>query len=128
MTLTLAPETEARLLAAAAEKGVALEEVIDILLNQSLDHEGSAADAEQERLQDVFERLHTEALALEPELLLVQDTPEQARLRAAFFDVTAKALALVPEPYPLNPEQAEEERLFGEIVTEKYRKQGFHLP
>ena len=126
--MTLAPETEARLLAAAAEKGVAPEEVIDALLNQSLAHEHSAADAEQERLQGVFERLHTEALALEPELLLVQDTPEQARLRAAFFDVTAKALALVPEPYPLNPEQAEEERLFGEIVAEKYRKQGFHLP
>lgn len=126
--MTLAPETEGRLRAAAAQRGLAPEEFIDVLLKQSGHTELSAADAEQERLQGVFERLHAKALALETELPLVQDTPEQARLRTAFFDMTAKALALVPEPYPLNAEQAEEERLVGEIITEKYRKQGFNLP
>lgn len=127
MTLTLAPETEARL-RAAAQKGLAPEEVIDALLKQNDGTEPSAANAEQDRLQGVFDRLHAETLALEPELLSVQDTPEQARMRAALFDMTAKALALVPEPYQLNSEQAEEERLFGAIITEKYRKQGFNLP
>lgn len=103
MTLTLAPETEARLLAAAAEKGLAPEEVIDALLRQET----------------------TEPVDMtEP----VQDTPEQARLRAAFFELIAEAQALEPVPAKERPEQALEERLFGEIITEKYRKQGFNLP
>ena len=106
MTLTLAPETEARLLKAAAQKGLAPEEVIDVLLR------GDASDTNSETAEE----------------LLVQDTPEQARMRAAFFEMTAKAQALVPEPYNPNPAQAEEERLFGDIITEKYRKQGFNLP
>ena len=129
MTLTLAPETEARLQAAAAQRGLSAEEVIDVLLDQNGGTELSAADAEQERLQNVFDRLHAEVLALEiePKLPPIQDTPEQARLRAAFFDTVAKAQTLVPEPYQPNPEQTEEERLFGEIIAEKYRKQGFNL-
>ena len=99
MTLTLAPDTEARLLAAAAEKGLAPEEVIDALLRQD---------------------------TTEP----VQDTPEQARLRAALFQVIAKAQALEPVPVPVQerPDQAPEERMYGEIIAEKYRKQGFNLP
>ncbi len=103
MTLTLAPDTEARLLAAAAEKGLAPEEVIDTLLRRDI----------EETVQDT------------PEF---QDTPEQARLRAALFSVIAKAQALTPQPRGEIREQADEERMFGEIITEKYRKQGFNLP
>ncbi|MGI4789417.1 MAG: hypothetical protein ACRYFS_11280 [Janthinobacterium lividum] len=108
MTLTLAPETGVRLLAVAAQKGIAPEEVIDLLLGQ-----------------DIGE---TELPNQVSDILLVQDTPEQARLRDVFAQLQIKALALVPEPYKPNPDQAEEERLFGEIITEKYRKQGFNLP
>ena len=97
MTLTLAPETEARLRAAAAQKGLAPEEFIDVLLNQGDGTELSAADAEQERLQNVFERLH------------------------------AKALALKPEPATENLDRAPEEVQVGEIIVEKYRRQGFNL-
>lgn len=104
MTLTLAPDTEARLLAVAAEKGLAPEEVIDVLLRR--DTNASLQDAD------------------EP----VQDTPEQARLRAALFQVIAKAQALEPVPAKERPDQALEERMYGEIITEKYRKQGFNLP
>ena len=75
MTLTLAPDTEARLLTAAAQKGLAPEEVIDALLRQDTN---------------------------EP----VQDTPEQARLRAALFEVIAKAQALEPVPAEDRPDQA----------------------
>lgn len=97
MTLTLTPETEARLLAAATERGLAPEEVIDALLNQGFNHEHPAADAEQERLQGVFDRLHTEALALEiePALEKLDRTPEEAQVSA--------------------------------IILEKYRTQGFNL-
>ena len=108
MTLTLAPETEARLLAAAAQQGLAPEEVIDILLMQNATEIAASAQA--------------------PETSSAQDSPEQARMRAALFDMIAKAQTLVPEPAQANPDQAEEERLFGEIITEKYRKQGFSLP
>ena len=107
MTLTLTPDTEARLRAAAAQKGLAPEEVIDVLLRQDL----------------------TEAVRIAgPELPPAQDTPEQARLRAVLFGVIAKSQALVSKPAPSIPEQAEEERLVGKIITEKYRKQGFNLP
>ncbi len=97
MTLTLAPETEGRLRAAAAQHGLAPEEFIDVLLEQSDRNEVSAADAEQERLQSVFERLH------------------------------AKALALEVKPAPERPDRAPEEVQVGEIIVEKYRKQGFNL-
>ena len=106
MTLTLAPETEARLRAAAAQKGLAPEEVIDILLRQDT----------------------TQSVSNAPELPSAQDTLEQERLQAVLLDVIARAQAMAPEPCPPNPEQAEEERLFGEIIAEKYRKQGFNLP
>ncbi len=89
MTLTLAPDTEARLRAAAAKKGLDPEEVTDALLQK--------------------------------------DQDEQERLRAAFCKVQSAAQAMTFEPPPSNPDQAEEERLFGEIITEKYRKQGFNL-
>ncbi len=108
MTLMLKPETEARLLAAARQKGLPPEEVIDAAL-EALLREGPTP---------------TQA----PETDSVQDTPEQARLRAALFDVIAKAQALVPEPRREDPEQAPEERLYGEIITEKYQRQGFNLP
>ena len=97
MTLTLAPDTEARLLAAAAEKGVAPEELIDVLLEQSDGTQFSAVDAEQERLQNVFERLHAQALALEP------------------------------EPAIEHLDRAPEEVQVGEIIVKKYRQQGFNL-
>ncbi len=97
MTLTLAPETEARLRAAAAQKGLAPEELIDVLLKQSDGTQFSAADAEQERLQNVFERLHVKALALKPESAIE------------------------------NHNRAPEEVQVGEIIVEKYRQQGFNL-
>lgn len=108
MTLTLAPETEARLLAAATERGLAPEEVIDALLRQDVSEIAASAQAS--------------------ETPNVQDTPEQTGMRAALFDMIARAQALVSEPAQAKSSQAEEERLFGEIVTEKYRKQGFNLP
>jgi len=98
MTLTLAPDTEARLLAAAAEKGLAPEEVIDVLLKQNGKDNRPAGEAEQARLQKIFTQLQADALALET------------------------------KPAPVRPDRAPEEVMYGEIITEKYRKQGFNLP
>lgn len=123
MTFTLAPETEARLQAAAAKRGLAPEEVINVLLKQYDDTEGSELKAEQNWFQRALDGVDAEAL-----VSAVQDTPEQARLRAALFDMVERAQALMSEPYRANLEQTEEERRFGEVVTEKYRKQGFNLP
>lgn len=106
MTLTLAPETEARLRAAADQKGLAPEDIIDALLRQD-GHEMPLTVSE---------------------VPTIKDTSEQARMRAAFFNVVAKAQAIEFEQKNNNPEQAEEERLFDEIIAEKYRKQGFNLP
>lgn len=108
MTLTLKPETEARLRAVADRKGVPPEEVIDAALEALLEAEPAAAPVSPP--------------------VTVQDTPEQARLRAALFDVIARAQALTPAPRREASEQAPEERLYGEILTEKYRRQGFNLP
>ena len=97
MTLTLAPETEARLRAAAAQKGLPPEEVIDALLKQNDNTKYMLVEAEQDRLQAVFEQLH------------------------------AKALALEIEPAFEGPDRAPEEVQVGEIIVEKYRKQGLNL-
>lgn len=103
MTLTLAPETEARLLAVAMERNIAPEAVIEALLDTAY----VAASA--------------------PVPSIIQDTAEQARLRAVMFDVIAEAQALDPIPRRDNPNQSPDEQLYGEIVTEKYRRQGFNL-
>ncbi len=108
MTLTLAPETEARLRAVATEKNMAPEAVIDAALEALLNPEAILLQA--------------------PKEVAAQDTPEQARLRAVLLEVIAKAQALEGEPRQEQQEQAPEERLFGEIITEKYRGQGFQLP
>lgn len=91
MILTLKPETEARLRVVADRKGVPPEEVADAAIEAMLNKETGPNQT------------------LEPPL--VQDTPEQAQMRAALFEVIAKAQALVPGPRRENPEQATEEQL-----------------
>lgn len=59
--------------------------------------------------------------------LLKTGQDEQGCLLAAFHIVQAKAEAMVFTPHPADPDRAEEQQLFGEIVTEKYRRQGFNL-
>lgn len=104
MILTLAPETEARLQALAARRNEAPEAVVDAALKRLLQDEP------------------------QPEAPAAKDDSEQQRMRELLASVQAQARLLPPVP----PEQratasSPEEEAFGEIVAEKYRKQGFNI-
>ena len=105
MTLTLAPETEARLQALAAQRNEAPEAVVDAALEMLLRNEPTPDEPVEEG---------TDA--------------EQKRMRDLLASVQAQA-RLLP---PVSPEQrttgsAPEEQAFGAIIAEKYRKQGFNI-
>ncbi len=131
MTLTLAPDTEARLLAAAAEKGLAPEEVIDALLRQDT-IEPIQDTPEEEQLRNDFIEWRLSKIVTDEAMELTQasrrEEQEQARLQDIFAQLQVDALALETEPAPVRHDHAPEEVMFGEIITEKYRKQGFNLP
>lgn len=103
MTLTLAPETEARLLAVAMERNIAPEAVIEALLDT----------------------VHVAASM--PVSTVVRDTAEQARLRAVMFELIDAAQTLDPEPFDSPTRQAYRDKPIDAVITEKFRRQGFNL-
>ncbi len=110
MALTLTPEIESRVLAVATRRNLAPEAVIDAALESLLRDDPPQDEATAQETAD----------------------GEQKRMRDLLAAVQAQAQLLPPVP----PEQrasgsAPEEQAFGEIVAEKYRRQGFtktHMP
>ena len=105
MTLTLTPKTEARLQALVAQRNEAPEAVVDAAL-EALWQNAPMQDGEAQEATD----------------------SEQKRMRDLLASVQAQA-RLLPS---VSPEQtatgsSPEEQAFGEIVAEKYRKQGFNV-
>lgn len=140
MALTLTPETESRVLAAATRRNQAPATIIDAALEEYLRNEPAQDEAEQEAAyQEEQTRLRRLLLAATEEAKQVEPMPyvspseeatdgEQKRMRDLLASVQAQA-RLLP---PVSPEQratgaAPEEQAFGEIVAEKYRKQGFNV-
>jgi hypothetical protein len=104
MTVTLTPRAEARLQALAEQRGQAPETVIE-----------TARDA-----------LHEQGDLPSPEPPSI-DEAEQARMRQAMTDILADAQTLVIEPADSQARTHYRDSAFGEILTEKYRRQGFNL-
>ena len=105
MALTLTPETETRVLAEATRRNQPPDAVIDAAL-QALSRqeptlktpERQTADAEEKRMRDLLSAVQAQSRLLPPV------PPEQTEIGAA-----------------------PEEQAFGEIITEKFRKQGFNI-
>ena len=112
MTLTLAPETEARLMAVATERNMAPEAVID-----------AAIDA----LFNPSQINHSEVSATTPEAALAADIAEQARLRAVMFELIAEAQALEHEPFDSPSRKAYRDKPTDDVIVEKFCRQGFNL-
>ncbi len=105
MTLTLPPETEARLQALVAQRNEPPEAVVDAALEALWQKKPIPGEAMEEAAET-----------------------EQKRMRDLLASVQAQARLLPPVP----PEQrttgsAPEEQAFGEIVAEKFRRQGFNV-
>ena len=103
MTLTLAPETEARLQALAARRNEAPEAVVDAALEML---------ARNEPTQDAAAQKADEETAHQK---------EQDRLHALMDDLLAKAHEIVPEPYDSPTRTHYRESEVGKIIVEKFR-------
>jgi len=103
MTLTLAPETEARLRAASKETGLAPEEVIDALLRQEKTTSMPANDT------------------------AIAEQKEQARLHAVMAKILDEAETLVPDPPDSPTRTAYGNSVVAELIAEKFRRQGFNV-
>ena len=109
MTLTLAPETEARLQALAAQRKEAPEAVADAALEMLARNEPAQDEATQEADEEAAYQ------------------KEQARLHALMDDLLAKAHEIVPEPYASPARTYYRESEVGKIIAEKFPKQGFNV-
>jgi len=105
MTLTLAPETESRVLAAATRRNQAPEAIIDAALEEYLRNEPAQDEAAQEAARQ----------------------EEQARLRRLLLAATDEAKLVQPEPYDSPARTYYRESEVGKIIAEKFRKQGFNI-
>ena len=105
MALTLTPETETRVLAEAARRNQPPEAIIDAAL-EALSRQEPTLNAPAEQTA----------------------TAEEKRMRdlLAVVQAQSRLLPLVP-PEQTETGSAPEEQAFGEIVAEKYRKQGFNV-
>ncbi|MGI4788991.1 MAG: hypothetical protein ACRYFS_09085 [Janthinobacterium lividum] len=107
MTLTLAPETEARLQTLAAQRNQPPEAVIDAALEALIREEPTQAAPAEEGGETEEEK--------------------QKRLHALLNDLVAKASEIVPEAYDSPARTYYRESEVGEIIAEKFRKQGFNI-
>jgi hypothetical protein len=105
MTLTLAPETEARVLAAAARRNETPEAIVDAAIQAHLRDELMQDEAAQEAAYQ----------------------EEQARLRRLLLAATEEAKLVQPEPYDSPARTYYRESEVGKIIAEKFRKQGFNV-
>lgn len=109
MTLTLTPETEARLLALVAQRNEAPEVVVDVALD-ALWQNGTKQD---ESAQEADE----EAAYQE----------RQAHLHRLMAAALEEAKTVTPEPYDSPARTYCRESEVGKIIAEKFRKQGFNV-
>ena len=107
MTLKLAPETETRLQALAAQRNQPPEAVVDAAL----------------------EALMREEPVQEPSVEEADETEEerQTRLHALLSDLIAQAHEIVLEPYDSPSRTYYRQSAFGQILAEKFREQGFNV-
>lgn len=108
MTLTLAPKTEARLLAVAMEHNMAPEEVVDAALESFVRQELSIPPLQEFR---------------SPEM----EAGEQARLHAVMLELIDAGKTLDPDPFDSPHRQAYRDKPIDPIIVEKFRRQGFDL-
>ena len=109
MTLTLAPETEARLQALAVQRNQAPEAVVDAALEMLARNEP--------RHDETAQKADEEAAYQE----------EQARLRRLLLAATEGAKLVEPMPYDSPARTYYRESEVGKIIIEKFRKQGFNV-
>ena len=109
MTLTLAPETEARLQALAAQRNEAPEAVIDAALE----------------MLSRNEPMHDEATQEADEEAAYQE--RQAHLHRLMAAALEEAKTVTPEPYNSPARTSYRESEVGKIIAEKFRKQGFNV-
>jgi len=105
MTITLAPETEARVLAAAARRNEAPEAIINAALGEYLHDESVQDEAAQEATYQ----------------------EEQTRLRRLLLAATEEAKMVEPMPYDSPARTYYRESEYGKILAEKFRKQGLNV-
>lgn len=112
MTLTLTPETEARLLSVAARRNQTPEVVVDTAIEQ-LWQQGPPHG---EVVPDAGPRERDES-----------EQDRQERLHALMDELIAKAHATVPEPDDSPARTYYRASKVGRIIAAKYRKQGFNV-
>ncbi len=109
MTFTLTPETEARVLAAAARRNEAPEAVVDAAIKALL-REEPVQDASAEEADD--ETAYQE---------------RQAHLHRLMAAALEDAKTVEPEPYDSPARTYYRESEYGKLLAEKFRKQGFNV-
>ena len=109
MTLTLTPETEARLQALVARRNEAPESVVNASLEML---------ARNEPVQDAAAQEADEEAAYQK---------EQDRLRRLLLAATEEAKLVEPMPYDSPARTYYREIEVGKIIAEKFRKQGFNV-
>lgn len=105
MALTLTPNSESRVLAAARRRNQAPETIIDAALEEFLRNEPAQDEAAQEAAYQ----------------------EEQTRLRRLILAATEAAKLVEPEPYDSPARTYYRESEVGKIIAEKFRKQGFNI-
>ena len=105
MALTLTPEIESRVLAAATRRNQAPEAIIDAALEEYLRNEPAQDEADQEATRQ----------------------EEQVRLRRLLLAATEEAKLVEPMPYDSPARTYYRESEVGKIIAEKFRKQGFNI-
>ncbi len=107
MTLILAPETEKRMQVLAAWRNQPPKAVVDAALDALLREEPISEHLAQQTDESEEDR--------------------QKRLHALLNDLVAKAHEIIPEPYDSPVRTYYRESEVGEIIAEKFRKQGFNI-
>lgn len=109
MALTLTPEAETRVLAEAARRNQAPEAVIHAALEAYLRDEPARDEATQEADEEAAYQ------------------EEQDRLRRLLIAATEEARLVQPMPYDSAARTHYRQSAVGQIIADKFRKQGFNL-
>lgn len=109
MTLTLPPETEARLQVLAARRNQPPEAVVDAALEMLARNEPVQDEAAQEADEEAAYQ------------------ERQAHLHRLMAAALEEAKTVTPEPYDSPARTYYRESEVGKIIAEKFRKQGFNV-